>query len=747
MGNHSISGLVRESEAEHGWHDAPVSLGESTFLAGCNIYHTRSVFRQRVHVIAEARHDPRLISPAFKASFLQRFQRLPYFAPTDPQRKKQERLFRQKDLRLEHILLEAVLAVEAVVALTIRNFVPVEFAIVDTHGDGVDLVWETTSPRLSRQAAEIACQGVVELLCEQPAIQGKPASQFDTLLSAFLETAYQKRSINTTSLLLYAARQRGLPVKLLSREQLQIGHGRMQRLLESSMPDNTSAIAHRCCWDKRLAIRRMAEVLLPVPKNAKAASVEAAQEAAERVGFPVVVKPVRGSGGRGITSRIMTQEGVKAAFARAKQFESEQDVLVEEYVPGLDYRLLVIGGKFAGGICRRPPTIIGDGRKTVQELIDDLNADPMRDGIIMAKVTYDDEVETLLNEKGLTLQSVVAEGMACPLRLVSNVAMGAVPEDCTDRVHQDNRRLAERAARCFFLDVAGVDVITPDISRSYREVGGRIIEVNTKPGLLIHKWPAHGQSRDFAAQILDRLYPAGNDGRIPIVVVAGDRGTGTTARLLDQLLRTCGKSAGLTLREAAYVNGEAADVPPDKKRVTPTALLSDPDIEVLISAISLRRVVQRGMELDSCSVAIILDRNKEGNAEQFQAGLSIVERTTTNAFIVGIGNQIALQHLETLGKRTLILVGDRITDPLAQQHLAHGGTVIADGRVNGEERIILMRGKRPIARFPAGEPPANLTKGQQRRMREVSRYAIAAAFAIGIPVPEIEEALDRSFDL
>ena len=742
MGSSTVSSLIEEDDAEHVWHDVPVSLGETTFLTGCNIYHTRSVIRQRVHVIPEAREGSRIAGPGFKSRFLQRFQSLPRFSPTQCPQEQESGLDRHQDLRLEHILLEAILAVEAAVAVTIRNFVPITFAIIENHIDGTDLVWETTSPRLSRQAAEVACLGVSEVLCGQARPSDQSPSAFDGALAALLETVYQKRSINTTALLYYAAQQRGLPVKILSREQLQIGHGRRQHLFDASMPDATPAVTHRCCWDKRLANRRMAELLLPVPKSIKASSLVAAHEAAERLGFPVVMKPVRASGGRGITSRIKTHERIETAYVRAKR--AEQDVLVEEFVPGYDYRLLVIGGKFAGGICRRPPTIVGDGRKTVRQLIDDLNADPMRDGIIMAKIRYDDEVETLLAEQGLTLQSVIAEGVACPLRLVSNVAMGAVPEDCTDRVHEDNRRLAERVARCFFLDVAGVDLITPDISRSYREVGGRVIEVNTKPGLLIHMWPASGQSRDFAAQILERLYPHGSDGRIPIVVVAGDRGTGMAARLVDQLLRDCGKSTGLTLREAAYVNGEAVGMPSEKKRLALTALLSDPEVEVLVSAISLRRAVQRGMELDTCSVAIILDRNKEGNADQFQAGVSVVERATTEVFVIGADNQIALQHLEILGKRRLILVGNRITDPLVQQHLAHGGTVIADHRANGRERIVLMTGKQKIAEFPASDRSAAMLKGQQRRIRQVIRFAIAAAFAIGLPAAEIEAALASS---
>lgn len=742
MDGHVVSRLFVRHRTEHSWHDPPIYLGESIFFNGGNIYHTRSVLRQRIFFRAILRKDQASLSREFKEAFVQRFLSLPRFEPTHGERGEiEDRILRNERLSLGQILLEAILAVETAALFTAVDFHPIQFFMAEDETDHVNLIWETASPKISRRVAEVALTGVLELLRHPPLTFNPSPTEFEASLQALFESARKNRATDTASLMKYVARQRGLPVKLLSREQLRLGHGRAQRLLEASMPDATSAVVHRYCWDKRLAIRRMAELRLPVPRHAKARTVEAAREAAERLGFPVVVKPVKGSGGQGVTSNVTTYEDVEAAFLRAKR--PEQDVLVEEFVPGFLHRLLIIGGKFAGAIICRPPVIRGDGRKTVRELIDDLNADPRRNGMIMGTVVYDDEVERLLAQKGLSLDSVMADGDTCMLRLVANIGMGSSSEDCTDRVHQDNRELAERAAKGLFLDVGGIDFITPDVSRSFRDVGGRIIEVNTRPGLLTHMWPAQGTPRNFAARILERIYPPGNDGRIPIAVVIGDRGTGSTARLLDQLLRTSGKSTGLWLRTAAYINGKICELKREGKQLAPSALLSDPHIEILVSAISPRRVVRRGMELDSCSLAIILDRDEEGDAEQFYSGVSVVERATAETFVIGIGNRPALQHLKTLGKRTLILVGDRITDPLAEQHLARGGTVIADGQVNGKDCVILMTRRRAIARFTMNQPSARLSKGRQRKMREAIRYAIAAAFAIGVPADEIEDAIRR----
>ncbi len=721
------------------WHDVPISLGESTFLKGCNIYHVRSVIRQSVSAGAPRRAKLGLVTPEFKKAFVQRFLRLPRFAPTHGEpRDIEERLLRSATAGLENFLLEAILAIETAAAFKAVNFDPITFFMIDHESDHFNLVWETASPKLSRHVAELAFIGVLELLQHRtPALHGL-RTEFEAGLEALLEAARKHSATHTASLMKYVARQRGLPAKLLSREQVRIGQGRAQRHIEASMTDATSAVAHRCCWDKRLASRRMAELGLPVPMQLKARTVAAAREAADRLGFPVVLKPVKGSGGQGVTSDITTYEGLEAAFVRAKR--PKQDVLIEEYVPGFLHRLLVIGGRFVGAVRCSPPTITGDGERTVRELIAGLNADPRRNGMIMGPVEYDDEVERMLKRQGHTLDSVLTRGARCSLRLVANIGMGSVSEDCTDHVHEDNRELAERAAKCLFLDVGGIDFITPDISLSFQEVGGRIIEVNTRPGLLTHMWPAKGKSRNFAAKILESVYPPGENGRIPVVVTAGDRGTGTVARTLDRLLRDCRTSTGLWSRKAAYIDGKICQVQPEGKHIAPTALLSDPGVEVLVSAMSLRRIVQRGMDLDWCSVAVILDPNKEGNAEQFAAGVAVLERATAEVFIVGIGNRPALQHLDNLGRRKLILVGERIGDPMEQDHLGRGGTVIADGRVNGEDCIILMTGKRSIAHFPLGEASAQLTKGQQRRMRQVTRYAIAAAFATGISVADIQAA-------
>ncbi|MGZ9130699.1 MAG: ATP-grasp domain-containing protein, partial [Candidatus Binatia bacterium] len=344
MDHYIVPAPLVEGGLEHFQPDNPMSLGESAFFRGCNIYHTRSVIRQSVHMTAQARTDDRMASLDFRTAFLKRFEGLPYFAPTCSKKGKLgERIFSGKGVGLDRILLEAILAVEAAIAASERNFTPIEFAIVEEQINHTNLVWETASPRLSRRAAEVGFIGVMELLRNQTAPFPGSQSEFETSLGALLEIARQKRMSHTSSLMKYVAQQRGLPVKILARDQMRIGQGRAQRYIISSMTNETSIVAQKLCQDKRLGHRRLVELGLPVPKQVKVASVDAAREAVEKLGFPIVIKPLRGFGGKGVTSGIREYDEVETAFLNASRIAPP--VLVEEFVPGSLYRLLVIGGK------------------------------------------------------------------------------------------------------------------------------------------------------------------------------------------------------------------------------------------------------------------------------------------------------------------------------------------------------------------------------------------------------------------
>jgi cyanophycin synthetase len=489
----------------------------------------------------------------------------------------------------------------------------------------------------------------------------------------------------------------------------------------------------------------LTELRLPVARQIKVGTLEAAYIAAEKIGFPLVIKPVKGKKGKGITAGLTSAEGIKDAFERAHK--SGSDVLVERFIAGDDFRLLVIGGRFVAAVNRQPPCITGDGKSTVATLLDRLNEQPYRDGFRGFPVEQDAEFYRLLEQAGLTMSDVPDAGQTVILRSAANVSTGGTPIDVTEQVHADNREIAERAATGVGLDIAGIDFLTTDISRSYREVGGAIVEVNARPGLDIHVWPMVGESRDVAGELLKRSFPTAEDGRIPVVAVSGDRGTGSTARTLDMILRGAGHTVALTLNAQAYVNGASAELTQKQQARAPLILLRDPGIDALVSALSLRQTAKRGMLLEKCTLSVIMDRNKKGDARLFHQGTSIVGRATTDCFVVGSGNMLALDHIAPLSNRRLILVSDRLNDPGMQAHLKAGHEAVTTIWHDGDIQIALMSGTEVVATFPFGVALLDNGKNPKRRLRNALMFAIAAAYGLGLSGEEILTALTDAPDI
>lgn len=726
-----------------------ISLGRMKVLTGCNIYCQQSVIQQRLRYGDSVGPNDRIRSTPFRRGFAERFEALPFFTRTHAEsRRVSSALDWGRGVTLAEVLLEAIIAIESAMAMAKRDVVPLDFAAVDHTAGKTHLVWQSTSPELSRQAAKIALGGILDLAANIDQKFVRPGNaevgDFDAALAQLIKQARRQSMTATSGLMKYAAYRQGVPVEVLGRSRLRLGHGAAQRRVVSSMTESTSVIAQKLCVDKQLANRLLAELHLPVPRQMIVESPKAAREAAERLGYPLVIKPIAAQGGTGVTSGLYASNELEAAYRKAKA--AGPFVVVEEYVPGFDHRLLVIGGKFCAAIRREPATITGDGKSTVRELIDAVNAEPRRDGLIMYKVDYDPEVERCLARADLNLDSVVAAGTTVPLRLVANQALGAAPIDCTEIVHPDNREMAERTARAFGLDVAGIDFISEDISRSYREIGGRIIEVNAAPGLFMHMFPGEGKPRNLGTKILDLLYPDASNGRIPIICVAGDSGTGATARIIDRLLRCTGKRVGLSLREISFIDGKVEEVASDHARLPPFSLLLNRNVEMLVCTISLRSTAQAGLGVDRCSVSVILDRKKEGRSQHYHAGTSVLDRATSEAVVVGCGNRVALEQLTRENGKRVVYVGNRITEPLVKEHLDAGDTVIGDAWADTADCMVLVQGGREIARFPLSQSWRLLPSRRALRARQATKYAIAALVGLGMSPSHIANAL-RAMDV
>ncbi len=718
----------------------PISLLDSRVLTGCNTYHSSTVICQSVDFGALADETTSIADPGFAQSFVDRFRGLRSFVPYNGLKDEfADALHSAQGVGFQQVLLEAILAVEAAVSFAMHELGAVSYAAVRKRATDADLIWSSYAPKLSLGSASVALLGLLELLpIGHNSGRAGNATDFDTAFAALAKRAGRRRLAPSTAVIELAAQRRGIPCQVLGRQHLLLGQGVVQQHVYASMT-GTSIAAQKVCVDKRQTNRRLMDLRLPVPPQIKVGSVDEAHAAAGKIGVPVVIKPLKGRKGSGVSVGLTSQDTIESAFRQVHK--AGADVLIERFMPGVDHRLLVVGGRFTAAVKRLPPSVTGDGVSTVAALIETLNAEPYRDGFRGFPVTIDIEVEHHLAQAGVALDDILPEGRTLTLRSKANVSTGGTPIDVTDQVHPDNRALAERAATGIGLDVAGVDLLTSDISRSYRETGGVIIEVNARPGLDIHAWPMAGKSRDVGADVLQLSFPTGDNGRIPILAIAGDKGTGSTARVLDALMRGAGRSVALALRTSAFVDGKPAELTEAQQKQAPLILLRDPEIDTLVTTVSLRQAARRGLLLNDCSVTVVMDRAKTGVAEAFHAGLDIVDRATRDCVVVGSGNRLALQRLSAVEGRRLILVGERRNDPNLRAHLDAGHDAVTTAWHKGEVCISLMSGDSLLAEFPIDDAVVEKDKLSRKRLTHALMFAIGAAHGAGLSGAEIRAAL------
>ena len=726
---------------------AGISFSSSKLFSGANRYHSSTVVACQLKLGILAGVKTAHLLPEFGQQFLDRFQSLPSFLPDNGVSDEfKKSLFSREGVELEAILLEAILAVEHSVSFAQHDLDIITFAAIDQDADQPLLVWETSRSKVSLQAAEIALSGVNELLEQVPSENvANDENSFANALEALRERVRRRRLAPSTAVIRLEAGKRGIPCQTMGRQHLLLGEGRLQHNLYASMTDSTSMAAQKICADKRQTNSRLKDLRLPVPVQLKVGTPDSALKAAAKIGFPLVVKPVKGKKGRGISVGLVQPDEIEQAFYLAHK--SGADVLVEKFVPGLDYRLLVVGGQVVAAVHRRPPCIIGDGQSTVASLIDAENENPYRDGFRGFRIVKDEEVMRHLQLLGLSLEDVPGRGQEVRLRTAANVSTGGLPVDVTDQVHPDNRVMAEKASLGVGLDVAGIDFITPDISQPYHEIGGAIVEINARPGLDIHTWPVAGKSRNVASDLLGQMFPGHQNGRLPVAIVCGDRGTGTIARALDRILRGAGRSVALTLRNGQFIDGAVAKWSRKQQSQAQRILLRDPGIDVMVSTVSLRQTSESGLKFEQASVSIIIDRVKPGRADQFHLGMEIVASATTDCMVIGAGNLVAYEKLSTHRDKRLVLVSNHINDPGLQVHLANNGVAVTTQWLDDQNQIVLLSGEKVLANFPLNSLPQHDSATKSRRLVPVFQYAIAAGYALGLAPDKIAASLSGKIEM
>jgi cyanophycin synthetase len=727
--------------------DSPILLHKYTAFTGCNPYYRSSVVRQMITFSKQVSANTKIVDKRFNERFFQRFLGLDSFHPRNGLDKRfLRKLDTNQGATLGVFYLQSIIAVETTTAFARHALNAVPFAGIKTFSNHSDLIWASETPRLSRDIAKVALVGIVELLPDvyQAYNQEKDVGFLESL-NTLLDKVRRSKLAASTAVIRHAAIRRRIPCQLVGQQHLIIGQGNKQKYLYASMTSTTPVTAQKICIDKRQTNRRLKELRLPVPRHYRVGTIENAKKAAESLGFPVIVKPVRGQKGRDISDRISSLEDIVSAFDNAHR--SGSDVLIEQYIEGDDYRLLVIDGKFHSAVHRKAPTIIGDGVSTVSKLVEQLNQDPYRDRFRGFPIAIDNEITSRLEDAGLSLDDVPEQGRELVLRMRANVSTGGTPSDVTDLVHPEIRAMAVRAAKAVQLTIAGIDYLTTDIESSPSDTHGVIIEINARPGLDIHTWPHTGKSHDAGGALVEHLFPGGDNGRIPIVAAAGDYGTGVSARIVDALLRGTGSRVALTLNSECYSDGKESVLTSKQQAKAPLVMLRDPEIDSLVTTISLRQTAIRGMLIDHCDVAMILDRIKPGGVKAFLSGLEVIVQATTGCFVVGAGNLVALKQIQTYSKNAkLIIVSARQEDPAFQAHLNAGYIGVTSMWLDDYLHIVILSGDSLHASFSLKNMQGIKNIGS-KGVSDAMLFAVGAVYGQGISVPEISNAINLLPDL
>jgi cyanophycin synthetase len=665
--------------------------------------------------------------PAFEPQLRARFPEIKFLEPAVGQR-----------FSLAHALESAALCLQA------QAGCPVTFSrsVATVESGTYQVVVEYTEEAVGRLAFELA-----EQLCRS-ALDNTPFD-LEQALHRLRELDEDIRLGPSTGAIVQAAVARGIPYRRLTEgSMVQFGWGSRQRRIQAAETSRTSAIAESIAQDKELTKMLLNAAGVPVPGGRSVTDAEDAWKAACEIGGPVVVKPRDGNQGKGVAVNIKTREEVLKAFEVAQAISS--DVIVERYITGHDFRLLVVGDQLVAAARRAPPQVIGDGQHTIAELIEQVNRDPRRgDGhaTSLTKIRVDDIARATLAKQGYTVESIPPKGVLVVLRNNANLSTGGTATDVTEDVHPDMAARAVEAAQMVGLDICGVDVVCESVIKPLEEQGGGIVEVNAAPGLRMHLQPSYGKGRPVGEAIISGMFAEGDDGRIPVVAVAGTNGKTTTVKLIAHLLTSNKHRVGMTGTDGVYIGGARIDTGDCSGPRSARNVLMHPDVDAAVFETARGGVLREGLGFDRCNVAVVTNIG-EGD----HLGLNfittvedlavvkrvIVQNVAPNGTAVLNAADPMVANMAALCPGAVTFFARDVHHPVMTMHRAQGRRVVyVDGNA-----IVAAEGKR-THRIELGDIPLtrNGTIGFQV---ENAMAAIGAAWGLGIDWDTVHAGL-KSF--
>lgn len=562
----------------------------------------------------------------------------------------------------------------------------------------------------------------------------------------------------STAAVVAEAHRRGIPVLRLDprRSLVQLGHGRHQRRIWATVTSNTSNISVEIAGNKELTNRLLSDVGIPVPVGRVVRDAEAAVRAAERIGYPVVVKPLDGNHGRGVAIDLKSADEVRGSFPTAVHESRGGNVVVERYIHGRDYRILVVNNQVVAVAERVPARVLGDGTHTVRELIEITNADPRR-GIgherILTRISPDGQTLALLEKQGLGMDGVPEEGRYVQLKLTANMSTGGTAIDRSDEIHPDNSDIARQAAMIIGLDVAGIDFICPDIAQSVRHSGGAIVEVNAGPGFRMHTHPTEGHPRDVGRVVLDMLFPKGSQSRIPIVAVTGTNGKTTVVRMIAHIMKTNGRKVGLTTTDGIYIDDNQIAAGDMSGPTSAQMVLKNPTVDFAVLETARGGILRAGLGFDRCNIAVVTNVSSDhlglggvNSVEDLAEVKAVVPQSVfrDGASVLNADNQWTVQMASTARGEIIFFSMDE-NNPVVKDHLRERGRAVLLRRTRQGEMIALVEHKREVQVLAPHEIPA--TFGGHARVNIANALAaVGAAWAEDVPLDCIRQAL-RTFGM
>ena len=526
---------------------------------------------------------------------------------------------------------------------------------------------------------------------------------------------------------------------------MQLGYGKYSRMMEASISDSAGCISVDIASNKHLAKKILQDNGIPVPYGGLVYSVDSAVELATEIGYPVVLKPYNGNQGKGVTINITNNNELKKAYKSALKYS--KNIIVEKFINGKDYRVLVVGDKVSAVSERRPPFVVGNGVHNMKQLINIENRNPLRGEDHekpLTKIKMDDISIQILERYGFNENYIPKKGEMINLRYNGNLSTGGTARDCTDEIHLYNADLAIKAAKAIGLDIAGIDITTDYISQPITKNNGAVIEVNAAPGLRMHLYPTGGEPRNVSADIIEMLFPANQPCTIPIVSVTGTNGKTTTTRLIKHILSIYGKNVGMTTTSGIYIGDKCLFKGDNTGPASARAVLTNKEVDAAVLETARGGIVKRGLGYDLADVGLIVNISEDHigldgvNSLEDLAFIKalVIEAVKPDGYAVLNADDRMVEYFLGRTKSKVILFSMNKNNPLVLSHIKAGQKAVC----LEDNYIIIYDNNKFTCFIEANKIPITMN-GIVECNIENSLAAIAALSALGVPCENIETGL------